>query len=82
MYLIEVREGEGDGRTIRKVGPDFAGGHVEQTGAVAVEALHAVALVLGVPPLSVRVIMAPQGIGWRDEAERSQACVLDLLLEL
>ena len=77
-----MREGEGNGRTVGEVGPDFAGGHVEQTGAVAVEALHAVALVLRVLPLSVGVVMAPQGVEWRNEPERFQSCVLNLLLEL
>ena len=77
-----MREGEGDGRPIREVGPDFAGGHVEQPGAVAVELVHAVAGVIRIPPLSVGVVSRPQGVGRRDEAERFQAGVLDLLLEL
>ena len=81
-YLAEVGEGAGNGGASGEVGPDLAGRHVEQTRAVAVEAVHAVAGVILTPPGQVSIVSRAQGVRGRNEAQRLQASVLDLLLEL
>ena len=79
-----MRVGEGDGRTQGQVGGALAGGQVEDTGLEAGEALglEAVAGVGGVPGLGVRVLVGAEQVGRGDEAERGQALVAHLLLEV